>query len=154
MFSSDLSCHRLFPCCESQSHCLPGMPSNSELVWSLDLLWGRLRLWSGPTFACSCLWCLNLPMLMHFFCRTSHCPFNLQLLPLVGRLCVLFLSPPAPGFSHGFTFTSACESSPRVCSWGCPGALGSAPRKFWCGGVTAAWVPGALVVSGIRGASS
>ena len=30
------------------------------LCWSLDLLWGQLRFWSGPTPLCSCLQCPQL----------------------------------------------------------------------------------------------
>ena len=36
------------------------------LCWSLDLLWGQLRCYSGPTPVCSCHQCPQLLDLVHF----------------------------------------------------------------------------------------
>ena len=36
------------------------------LCWCLDLLWGQLRCYSGPTPVCSCLQCPQLLDLVHF----------------------------------------------------------------------------------------
>ena len=36
------------------------------LCWSLDLLWGQLRVYSGPTPVCPCLQCPQLSELVHF----------------------------------------------------------------------------------------
>ena len=67
-------------------------------------------------------------MTFYIFHRHSlpsrSCGFNLQLVQLVGRFWVFFLSHPAPGFSCGFISTYAYGSSTGVCSWGCPGGLG------------------------------
>ena len=54
------------------------------------------------------------------------------------------------GFNCGFISTSACSLSTGVCSWGCPGGLGSAPVRARCGRGTAAWVMGTSVVSGMQ----
>ena len=55
------------------------------------------------------------------------------------------------GFNCGFISTSECGSSTGVCSWGCPGGLGSASGRARCGGGAAAWVTGVLAASGTRG---
>ena len=55
------------------------------------------------------------------------------------------------GFNFGFISTSACRSSTGVCSWDCPGELGSGPVSARCGGGVAAWVAGVLAASGIQG---
>ena len=55
------------------------------------------------------------------------------------------------GFTCGFISTSACGSSTGVCSWGCPGGLGSAPLRARCGGGAAAGVAGALGGPGTQG---
>ena len=87
------------------------------LCWSLDLLWVQLRFLSSTTPVCSCLQCPQLSELVHFllweflmsfyiFCRQSLpswlCGFNLQLVQLVGRFWVFFLSFIAPGFQLWF----------------------------------------------------
>ena len=54
------------------------------------------------------------------------------------------------GFNCGFISTSACGSSTGVCSWGCPGGLGSAPVRARCGGGAAAWVSGFLAGPGTQ----
>ena len=55
------------------------------------------------------------------------------------------------GFNCGFISTSACGSSPGVCSWGCPGGLGYAPGRARCGGGVAAWVSGVLAALATQG---
>ena len=79
------------------------------------------------------------------------CGFNLQPVKLVGRFGVFFLSYTALGFNYGFISTSACESSPGICSWSCPGELGYAPVRARCGGGAAAWVAGVLAAPGTQG---
>ena len=94
------------------------------LQWSLDLLWGQLRLWSGPTPACSCLQCPQLSELVHFLLWALNvllynpqtqsllswlCGFSPQLVQLVGRFWVLVLSHIAPGFQVWFCL--------HLCMW-------------------------------------
>ena len=55
------------------------------------------------------------------------------------------------GLNCGFISTSACESSPGVCFWGCPGGPGLAPVRAGCGGGAAAWVAGVLAAPGAQG---
>ena len=55
------------------------------------------------------------------------------------------------GFNCGFISTSARGSSTGVCSWGCPGGLGSAPVRARCGGGAAAWVTGVPAAPGTQG---
>ena len=55
------------------------------------------------------------------------------------------------GFNCGFISTSAYGSSTGVCSWGCPGGLGSASVRAKCGGGTAACVAGILAAPGTQG---
>ena len=89
------------------------------LCWSLDLLWGQLRFWSAPTPLYSSLQCPQLSELVHFllwelsmtfyiFHKKSlpswSCGFNLQLVQLVERFWVFFLSYTAPGFQLWFYF--------------------------------------------------
>ena len=82
-----------------------------------------------------------------FFCGNSHCP----LVCLVDHMDLIYslyswwegfgsssLAALPLGFNCGFISTSAYESSTGVCSWGCPGVLGSAPVRARCGGGTAA----------------
>ena len=75
------------------------------------------------------------------------CGFNLQLVPLVGRFWVQFLSHTSPGFQLWFLL--------HLCMWvissGCPRGLGSAPERTGCGGGLADLVTGALVVPGTQG---
>jgi len=52
------------------------------------------------------------------------------------------------GFNCGFISTCACGLFTRICSWGCPGGLGSVPVKARCGGGSAAWVSGVLAAPG------
>ena len=77
--------------------------------------------------------------------------FNLQLIQLVGRLGVIFLSHTDLGLNCGFISSSACGLFTGVCSWGCLGGLGSAPvRVRWEGGA-AAWVMEVLAAPGTQG---
>ena len=55
------------------------------------------------------------------------------------------------GFNCSFISTSACGPSTGVCSWGCPGGLGSVPVRARCGGGMAAWVSGVLAARGTQG---
>ena len=134
------------------------------LCWSLGLLRGQLRFWSGPTPVCCCLRRPQLSELVRFLLRelsvafyifhrhsllSWSCGLTLHRAQLAGRVWVAFLSPTAPGFSCGFISTSACGSSTGVCSWGCPEGLG---LPLWGpgGGGAAAWVAGVLAAPGTR----
>ena len=94
------------------------------LCCSLDLLWGQLRLESGPTLVCFCLQCPQPSELMHFllwelsmsfyiFHRHSlsrwSCRFNLHLVKLVRMFWGFFLRHTAPGFQLWFYF--------HLCMW-------------------------------------
>ena len=136
------------------------------LHWSLDLLWGQLRLDSGPTL-CSCLQCSQLLELVHFLLWELSMSFyifhrhRVFLVDCMDLICSLyswwedfgpsFLATLPLGFNCGFIFTFACGSSTGICSWGCPGRLGSAPVRARCGGGTVAWVAGALAAPGTQG---
>ena len=54
------------------------------------------------------------------------------------------------GFNCGFISTSACGLSTGICSWSCPGGLGSAPVRARCGGGAGAWVTGVLEAPGTQ----
>ena len=144
---------------ESQS-ISPSLGGPSVMGWYLGLLWGQIRLQSGPTPACSCLYHLHLPMLVHFllwdlslsfyiFHRFKHC-----LVDCVDFICSLyhwweglgfsFLATLCLGFNCGFISTSVYESSPGVYFSGCPGGLGSALGKtggevVWLLGLQGPW---------------
>ena len=96
---------------------LPRMPSNTVLISGHAV--GQLTFSYGLTSMCSCLWCPQLSELVHFILQellmtfyifhqrslsSWSCGFNLQLLQLVGRFWVLFLSHAAPGFQLWFYF--------------------------------------------------
>ena len=99
------------------------------------------------------LW--ELSVSFYVFHRHTVClvdrGFNLQLVQLVGRFWVFFLSQTAPGFQLWFYF----YLSMWVVHWGlllsCPGGLGFAPERAMCGGDTAACVAGVLAAPGTQG---
>ena len=62
-----------------------------------------------------------------------------------------FLATLPLGFNCGFISNSACRSSTKVCSWGCPGGLRSTPVRARCGGGAPAWVAGVLAAPGTQG---
>ena len=158
------------------THCEPQPTSTSPrgsplpLGWSLDLpwaLWGPLRLWSGPIPACACpqspqlleldrfhLWEHSLSTQIFHRCRV-------YLADCGDLICSLyswwkdFRSPsllaPSLGFSFGFIPTSACGPPTGVWSWGCLGALGSAPVRTRRRGGMTAWIVGALVAPNAQG---
>ena len=68
------------------------------------------------------------------------CGFNLQLVQLVGRFWVFFLSHIAPGFQLWFYFHLYMWVIHMFSSWGFPGGLGFAPVMARCGGGAAAWI--------------
>ena len=151
---------------------LPRMPSNAVLISGPDVGAAQILIWPYSS--------VFLPP-MSIAIRTSvfsfvgvvsdllyipetqnlpswSCGFNLQLVQLVGRFGVFFPSHTAPVFQFywnwnwgGFISTSACGSSPGVCSWGCPGRLGFAPVRARCAGGAAAWVAGVLAAPGTWG---
>jgi len=67
----------------------------------------------------------------------------MQLVQLVGRFWVFFLSHTAPWFQLCFIPTSACGSSTGVC-----------PCEASCGSGAAAWVAGVLAAPGTQGESA
>ena len=54
------------------------------------------------------------------------------------------------GLNCGFISTSACGLPSGICSWGCPGGLGSAPVRARCG-AAAAWLAGTLAAPSVQG---
>ena len=170
MFPWGLSCKCSCTRCEPQltSASLRGSPL--PLGWSLDLLWylwGPLRLWSGPIPAGTCLQNPQLPKLAHFHLwehSLSIQIFHRCRVYLADRgdlICTLYswwkdfqsssLVAPSLGFSFGFIPTSACGPPTGVWSWGCFGALGSAPVRTGCRGAMTAWIVGALVAPNAQG---
>ena len=141
-----------------------------KLCWSLDLLWGQLKFSSGPTSVFSCLQCPQLSELVcfllweHSMCfyifhrhRVSQslpswsCGFNLQLVQLVGKFWVFFLSHTAPGFQLWLYFHLYMCFVHWGFSQGCFGWLGFAPVRVRCGGGTATWVTVFLAAPGTQG---
>ena len=137
------------------------------LCWPLDLLWGQLRFWSGPTPLCSHLQCPQLSELACFPLWEISMTFNILHRP---RVCLVdcvdliyglyswregfgssSLATLPLGFYCGFISTSACGSSTGVCSWGCPGGLRSTPVKARCGGGVVVCVAGVLAAPGTQG---
>ena len=120
------------------------------LFWSLDLLWGQLRFYSGPTPLYSCFQRPQLSELVHLLLWELSTPFytyhrhRVCLDDRVDLTCSLSswwegfgsssLATLPLGFNCGFISTSAHGSSTGVCSWGCPGGLGFAPVRARCGG--------------------
>ena len=147
----------------SQPH-LPRVPPTRR--WSLDLLWGQLRFWSGHTPVCSCLQCPQLSELVHFLSWEHSVAFytfqrhRVGLADRVDLICSLYSwwegfgsssSATLPlGVNCGFISTSACGSSSGICSWGCPGRLGFGWGARGGGGA-AAWVAGVLAAPGTQG---
>ena len=125
--------------------------------WSLDLLWGSLDS-NLVLFLCSYLQYPQLSELVHFLLWELSLSFyifhrhRVYILDCVDLICSLyswwegcefsFLATLPLGFNCRFISHSACESSTGVCSWACPGGLGSALVKTKCGGGAAAWVTG------------
>ena len=132
----------------SGSHSPPHLLSPPTLCWSLDLLWGQLRFWSGPTLVYSCLQCPQLSELVHFLLWEFSMSFyifhrcRVWLVDHVDLIFILYswwegfgfssLATLTLGFKCGFISTSTCGSSTGICSWGCPGGLRSA---LWGPGV-------------------
>ena len=100
------------------------------------------------------LW--ELSMTFYIFQRHRVCPnwswgFNLQLVQLVERFWVFFLSHTAPGFQLWFYFHLCMWVIHWVCSWGCSGGFESAPERARCGGGAVAWVTRLLAAPGTQG---
>ena len=137
------------------------------LCWSLDLMWGQLRIWSGPTPLCSHLQCPQLSELACFLLWELSMTFNILhrhrvcLVDCVDLIYSLYSSWEGLGssslvtlplgFNRGFISTSACGWSTGVCSWSCSGGFGFAPVRVRCGGGAAAWVTGVLAAPGAQG---
>ena len=124
---------------------LPRMPSNTVLISGPAVGEARMLIWSYScvslppmsttirTGALSSMGALNDLL---YIPRTQSlpswpCGSNLQ---LVGRFGSSSSATLPLGLNCGFIATSACGSSPGVCSWGCPGGLGFAPMRARCGG--------------------
>jgi len=165
MFFLSHCCQSPFPHWESLSTHLPRMPSDTVLI--SDLLWGQLRLLSGPTPVCSCLQCPQLTGLVCFLLWQLSMTFYIfhrhRVWPVdcVDLICSLYsrwegfgsssLVTLPLGFNCGFISTSGCGSSTGVCSWGFPGGLGFAPVRARCGGGAAAWVTRVLAAPDTEG---
>ena len=96
-----------------------------------------------------CVLFLKLPEQCVFLCGNSHLFFyvfhrdSICVVAHVNLMCSLcswwkdFWSSSLTilplGFNCGFISTSACDLSTGVCSWGCPGGLGSVPLRARCG---------------------
>ena len=135
------------------------------LCWSLNLLWGQLRFYSGPTL-CSCLQYPQLSELVRFLfwdhlmtfyifhrhrvCLVDHVDFICSLYSWWEGFASSSLITLPLGFSCGF-ISSACGSSTGVYSWGRPGRLGFAPLRASYGGGAAAWLMGTLVAPSMQG---
>ena len=112
MFFLSHCCQSPFPCWESQPTLLPGMPSNTVLISGPAV--GAAQVLIG-SYSCVFLPPMSTATRASAFSSVgalnghSHtpqtqsrpswsCGFNLQLMQLVGRSWVFFLSPTAPGF--------------------------------------------------------
>ena len=157
-----------FPCCEPQ-------PTSTSLG-SPPIL-GAAGLWTCcgdssdsnlalfPVY--SCLQCPQLSELGHFLLWKHPASFyilhrhKVYLVDHVDLNCSLYswqkgfhssyLIIPPLELNCGFIPTSTCGSSTGVCSWGCPGGLGSAPVRTRCGGGMATWIAGTLAAPGVQG---
>ena len=144
---------------------LPRMPSNTVLISGPALGAAKILIWSYScvflpplstavrTSAFSFVGVLNGLLYIPWTQSLLSWPggFNLQLVELVGRFWVFFLSHTAPGFQLWFYFHSALGSPTEVCSWGWPGGLGFARVRARCGSGAAAWVAGVLAAPGTQG---
>ena len=128
MFFLDLSCKH--PCL----HCMSQSTSTSlRCLLILDGFWTCCvdsLLYHGPTPVCSCLqvhscesrcvcfcvWELSLSFYIFYRYGVCLCGFNFQLVQLVGRFSILFVSHIALAFDCGFIPTPACGSSTGVYS--------------------------------------
>ena len=170
VFSWRLSCQCPCTCCEPQLTSSFPRGSPLPLGWSLDLLWalwGPLRLWLGPIPVCACPQRPQLPELDHFHLwehSLSTQIFHRHRVYPGDRgdlICSLYswwkdfpsssLVTPSLGFSFGFIPTSACGPPIGVWSWGCLGALGSAPVRTRHRGCMTAWIAGPLAVPNVQG---
>ena len=132
------------------------MPSNTGAVSGPAVGAAQILTWSyfsvflppmSTAIRTSAFFLWKLSMTLYIFHRQRVC-----LLDCVDLICSLYswwegfesssLATLPLGFSCGFISPSACELSTGVCSWACPGGLGSALVKTKCGGGAAAWVTG------------
>ena len=160
----------------SLSHCCQSFPSLGVTVHlaslacppalcrSLRLLWGQLRLSAGAAPVCSrpqrpqpaepgVFSCGSA----RWPCYTPHTEAASLIVWLQSAACTARGKVSGRLWWHhpwvccGFISISECGSSTGVCSWGCPGGLGSAPVRARCGGGAAAWVAGVLAAPGTQG---
>ena len=170
MFPWGLHCK--CPCTHRETQPTSASPRGPPLPlgWSLDLLWALwepLRLWSGPIPACAGPQSPQLPELDCFHLwehSLSAQIFHRHRVYLAddgdlicslnswwkdfwsSSLVALFLR-----FSFGCIPTSPCGPPTGVWSWGCLGALGSAPVRTGRRGGMAAWITGPLVAPNAQG---
>ena len=139
---------------------LPRMPSNTVLISGPVVGAAQILIWSyscvflppvSTAIRTSGFLLWELSTTFHMFHRQSLPGFNLQLVQLVGRFGVFFLSNTAPGFQLWLYFHLCTWVIHQDCSWVCPGGLGFAPVRARCGDGTAAWVTGILAVPGTQG---
>ena len=163
------------PCTCHEPQLTFAFPTGSPLPlgWSLDLLWalwGPLRLWSGPIPVCVCPQSPQLLELDHFHLWEHSLSTQIfhrcrvYLADCRDLICSLYswlkdfwsssLATPSLGFSFGFIPTSACGPTTGVWSWGCFGALGSAPVMTRHRSGMTAWImraPGVPNAQGSQG---
>ena len=143
---------------------LPRMPSNTVLVSGGDAGAAQILILSYFP-VCSCLQCPQLSELVRFLLWELSLSFyifhrhRVGLVDGVDLICSLYSWWEGFGSSSLATlpldfncgFISTCELSTGVCSWGCPGRLGSVPVRARCGGGAAASDTGVLAAAGIQG---
>ena len=170
MFPWGLCCK--CPCtrCEPQPTSASPRGSPLPLGWSLDLLsalWGPLRLWSGLIPACAWPQSPQLPDLDRFHlwehslstqifhrCRVylaDHRDFICSLYSWWKDFLSSSLVTSSLGFSFGLIPISACGPPTGIWSWGCLGALASAPVRTGHRGGMTAWIAGALAAPNAQG---
>ena len=114
----------------------PRSLSGTEECWSVNLLWGQLRLYSCPNFVCTCFQHPQLPELECYLLwehSLSFCIFHrhrVYLVDHVDLICILcswwirsLVLPPLE-LNCCFIPTSACGSSLGIHTQGCPGGFG------------------------------
>ena len=153
MFFLNRCCQESFPLLGVIPPHLPKMPSNTADLWTF--CGGSSD--SNPVLV-FCVFASNVLIYQNecvFSCGHSQWPFvkfhrhRVCLVDCVGLICSLYswwegfgfssLATLCLDFSCGFISIFARGSSTGVCSWGCPGGLGSAPVRARCGGGAAAW---------------
>ena len=162
MFPWGLHCKCPCTCCEPQPTSTSQRGSPVPLDWTLDLLWalwGPLRLWSGPILVRNYprspqlreldrfhLWEHSLSTQIFHRCRVYLADHGDLICSLYSWWKDFWSSSLVTPSSFGFIPTSVCGPPTGVWSWGCLGALGSAPVRTRRRGGMTAWITGAPAV--------